>query len=119
MDCIKQVDRCMVRGTSDIFTFTLSNAGVPTDITGYTIRYTVRRAIPGNDIVDDTNAEISAVATITDASNGISVFNIPPADTKIPIGDYYYDIKVINPDDEDYIPVGGTLEVKYSITQDS
>jgi len=118
-DCIPQVARCVLRGNSDIFTFTLKEEGTPVDITGYTANYAVRPVPPANSITDDTSAEISAIGTIPTGTDGLVLFNIPPDDTRIPLGDHLYDIKLTNVAEDERTYVGGTLTVVLSPSSNS
>jgi hypothetical protein len=64
-----------------------TQAGAPVDISGWTVRMTIKR-----DPNDDAPV-LQAVATISDAGGGIARINLASADTESLIGQYFYDIE--------------------------
>jgi hypothetical protein len=80
----------VVRGDSAIFDIPITtNAGVPYDLTGYTVSFTARKQ--GKTIQKQTDGN---GIEITDAENGHSVLTLEPEDTA-EIGLYRFDVQIV------------------------
>lgn len=97
--------RTIIRGDSDRFKLNFArkvdeNTNIPTDITGWNIRFTVREDVPDSSIIDDTDALISEQAVIIDALNGLAEIYVQSETTTVMApGTYLYDIQVVKPID--------------------
>ena len=82
------------RGTDSTIDITFTENGLPFNITGYTILFTVKKQC---DLAkDDTFALISKdVTTHTDPTQGKSQLILTNEDTDIDQGNYYWDIRLI------------------------
>lgn len=99
--------RKVIRGDSDSFKikFQAKCSGTrngreitqPIDITGWEIRFTVRKDIPTTSERSDKTAIIHKEADILNAKEGIAYFTITSEDTNIEPGEYWYDIQYIKP----------------------
>lgn len=94
--------KTVIRGDTDKFSVKFNDVyknsmGIkvktPINITGWVIRFTVRKSVPATTIEDDTTAIISKLAEIPNGSTGIAIFNVTSIDTDIDEGDYWYDIQ--------------------------
>jgi len=91
--------RSMYRGDTYKFTATIKNNDVILDITGYTIKMSVRITYKDKD--DTSDPEIEAIATIPAGTDGKANFEIEPADTtSLDARDYVYDIELTSDTDE-------------------
>ena len=73
----------------------------PIDITGWSIRFTVRPNVPDSSVMDDIDALISEEAILADPVNGVAIIYVKPETTlSLEPGDYLYDIQVTRPKDE-------------------
>lgn len=91
------------QGTDEPISLTITDpAGDAQDITGWTIRLTLKD-YPGD---SDDDAVLQKDAVITDAEGGLAQFNITDEDTADLQGTYYYDIR--------YKDSGDDIKVIYS-----
>lgn len=90
------------RGTTYAIGITYKVDGVPTDITGATILFTVKTVEYDDSPTDATAIIEKNITDHTDPTHGISQIVLDPADTRELAPDtYYYSIKIdINSDDE-------------------
>ena len=126
--CTNEYKRTVIRGDSDRFRVTFTKRtevnGVenfePIDITGWDVRFTVRKDVPATEINDETDALIHKNAILTDPKNGIAIIYVPAEETtKLDPGIYYYDIQYIKPlDDFGYNQVHSIRRAKYEIIGD-
>ena len=92
----------------------------PIDITGWSIRFTVRPDVPESSVIDDTDALISEEAILADPVNGVAIIYVK-SETTLPLepGVYLYDIQVTRPKDEyDFQEVSSIKRGKYVIVGD-
>jgi hypothetical protein len=97
-----------------ILTFTDDDTGDPIDITGWTVKFTVKEDL------DDTDANAIIKKEVTshfDAANGKTKVQLTHDDTDQAIRNYYYDIQVKTAADEVFTIMAGLLVVKQDITQ--
>jgi hypothetical protein len=89
---MSQID--FIRGNQFDLALTVKENGVAKDITGATVRFTVKKA--KDDAADDTSAIISKTVTShTDPSNGVTAIPIIKSDTQDEdVGSYFYDIQI-------------------------
>ena len=106
----KKADLYLIRGDSQSINFSVNM-----DITGYTLFFTAKSALPtGN---DDSDAVIEVEVTEhTDPTNGITVIPLSATDTNITPGTYYYDIQLVKDGNVISIPPR-KLIVGYDITR--
>lgn len=93
------------------FTFTDSD-GAAKDITGWTIRMTIKEN-PGD---TDANAKLQKDANITNAEDGAAQIEIADTDTTDLEGVYYYDIKYKDDSGDIFSIISGKFLFKQSIT---
>lgn len=94
-------DLWFIRG--DSATISLTVTGI--DLTGSTVYFTARTALPTTAIVDDTDADISVTVTDhSDPTNGVTTIPLSATDTDIDAGKYYYDIQIKNGSEVTSIP---------------
>lgn len=97
--------RKVIRGDSDSFKLTFKAKAykkgkeitIPIDITGWEIRFTVRKSLPATSVNNDKDAVIHKVADIIDGPNGVAYISVSSTDTNIEPGEYWYDIQCIRP----------------------
>lgn len=121
-------NRTINRGDSDkfriLFTKKTQVNGLdklePIDITGWTIRFTVRTESPESTVLDDKDALIAIEGILTDPKNGVSIIYVPAEiTTKLNPGVYYYDIQYIKPlDGFGLNEVRSIRKAKYTILGD-
>jgi len=92
--------------------------GTPIDITTATIFFTVKDVEWDSDS-GDTTAKIKKELSITDGVNGKASLFLTQQDTFIPVGSYYYDIKIIQTYDDLDTRVDVALIGTFTITSDS
>jgi len=81
------------RGDTRTITVTVKNsAGSLVNLTGYTMRMTVK----SDKTSADSAAIISKTATITDPTTGVGTFALTVTDTTQTAGIYYYDVQISN-----------------------
>lgn len=92
----------------------------PIDITGWSIRFTVRPDVPDSTVIGDEDAIISEDGVILDAENGVAMVYVQSENTTALIpGTYYYDIQVVKPVDEyGYQQVSSIRRGKYVVLGD-
>jgi hypothetical protein len=82
-----------IQGDTKTFTVTVYDSdGSLYDLTGYTVRFTVK---DDKDTVDGS-ASISKTGNVTDAENGVFTVSLTNTDTNITAGIYYYDFQIDN-----------------------
>ena len=92
----------------------------PIDITGWSIRFTVRPDVPESSVIDDTDALISEEAILADPVNGVAIIYVKSETTlSLEPGVYLYDIQVTRPKDEyGFQEVSSIKRGKYVIVGD-
>lgn len=83
------------RGTTYSVTITYQDNGVAADITGATIRFTVKTTEYDSDVADSSALILKNVTSLSDPTHGIATLTINPEDSQtITPGKYYYDVKI-------------------------
>ena len=110
------------RGNTYRFTYTHMHNGVPEDLTGATIYFTVKKT-ESDDSSDDSTAIIRVVTTShldqTGDTLGKSVIEVTPNQTLnrhdgaglIAKGQYYFDLKVVHSDGTQFTEEEGKVKV--------
>ena len=118
MACTTLQNRTIYRSDTDEFTVTFTDGdGVAINLSSSEVLMTVRKKYPKTDVIDDTDADISATATIPVGTDGKAYFNITPTQTDIDPREYYYDIQLKNSEDEVRTIGVAKYIVKYDITR--
>lgn len=121
-------NRRVIRGDTDTFQVKFMHSSVnklgvevktPVDITGWDVRFTVRKDIPSTATRNDNNALISKSAVIEDGTTGIAIFTITSEETNINEGAYWYDIQCTKPDGTIKSIPKGKYIVDSDITRDT
>lgn len=116
--------RKVIRGDSDRiqvkFTKKKGKFKIPVDITGWTIKFTVRKEVPDSSVMDDNDAMIKADGMIVNAEEGLVHIYIESEQTKqLEPGKYLYDLQVVWPvDDFGHQKVKSIVRGKYIIIGD-
>jgi len=92
--------------------------GTPIDVTTATLLFTVKDVASDQDPTDET-AFIAKELSITDGANGKANLFLTQTETFIPVGEYYYDIKVVQPRTGEPTTVDVALIGSFIITDDS
>lgn len=105
----------IIKGDSKQYELRFKNsAGVPINITGATVYFTVKKSYD----LDDTNATIQVINTVhQDAINGISTIVLTPEMTKKEIGNYVYDIQIKRATDNIKTVMRGNFKISYEVTK--
>ena len=83
------------RGTTFAITLNYQKNGVAADLTGATVRFTVKSAEYDTDNTDGAALVLKNITSHTNPTGGVSTIALAPADTQnITPGTYTYDIKV-------------------------
>jgi hypothetical protein len=85
------------RKNTKAYNLTITENDEVKDITGYTVKFTVKKNT--NDLDnDDVGAIISkTVTTHTDPSQGLTLISLTTSDTNVNPSTYFYDIKLRDP----------------------
>ena len=103
-----------VRGDSIKIYLVFSLDGVPIDITGWTVYFTVKQ----NEDDPDSSAVISkTVTTHTDPTQGKTLIEVSADETYNLLGQYFYDVQSKNTDDEIKTPVFGSILFEKDVTR--
>tara|TARA_R110000803_G_scaffold28011_5_gene65080 strand:- start:4058 stop:4408 length:351 start_codon:yes stop_codon:yes gene_type:complete len=90
-DSTKEI--CYARGDSAPIAFTLTQAGVAIDITGYTFQFTVNTE---KSPIDNSNEQFSLAGVITVALEGKVEFRPTTVNTDLTPAKYYYDVSMVD-----------------------
>ena len=103
------------KGNTRSYKLTLARNGLPVDITGWSIFFTMKVAY---DDGDDKAIVKKKVTVHSDPTNGISILTLIPTDTETAaIRKYYYDFKALTNNNEEFTLQKGTINVDYSVTR--
>lgn len=79
------------RGDTATITVTITDADGIFDLTGYTVKLTVKDA----DVDTDANAIIGPItATVSSPATGVGVFALSKTNTDVTAGKYIYDVQI-------------------------
>jgi hypothetical protein len=92
--------------------------GTPINITTATLLFTVKDVASDQDATDST-ALIKKELSITDGANGMANLFLTQDDTFIPVGEYFYDIKLVQTYVSSSTTVDAALIGAFTITDDS
>lgn len=89
--------------------------GVAYNLTGATVYLTVKKKYTQT----DAQANLQKTITVhTDAVNGITQIEFIPADTAtIPIGNYFYDVQIVDSNNKKFVVFDGVFFVKDTVTK--
>jgi len=92
---MRTVDLLAVKKDSKTYTLTITDEGVAVDISGWSVYFTVKSSY------EDADASAIITKNVTFPSNassvaGIGYLPLSSTDTNVALGNYYYDIKLIN-----------------------
>ena len=106
----------IIRGTDNSVATTIKLNGTAIDITGYTVLFTVKKR---DDISksDDSAIIQKTITEHTDPTTGQTTINLTNTDTDIEQGQYYWDIRLINPSGSISQTNRGELEIVSGITK--
>lgn len=105
------------RGTTYSMTLTYTEDGAVTDITGATIRFTVKTTEFDADDTDVSALIKKTITSLTNPTAGIATITINPSDSQdIVPGKYFYDIKIEKADNTIYKLVEGRFVIDGSPT---
>lgn len=113
------LDIVMPMAVTNKIDYTFKRAGgLPIDISSATVLFTVKDVDWDSDSGDNT-AKIKKELSITDGAAGKAKLFLTQQETFIPVGEYYYDIKIIQPYNESETTVDVVLTGLFTITADS
>ena len=70
----------------------------PVDITGFVVKYEVRKTLSSNPVISKASTDINADVFITDAINGVITIFVRGDDTKdLPMGEYFHEVVLTDP----------------------
>lgn len=113
------IDITMPMAVTNTINYTFKKKdGTPIDITTATVLFTVKDVEWDSDSADST-AKIKKELSITDGTAGKASLFLSQSETFIPVGKYYYDIKIIQTYDDRDTTVDVGLMGTFTITSDS
>ena len=106
----------IIRGTDNSIVVTIKLNSVVLDITGYTVLFTVKTQ---DDIYksDDSAVIQKTITDFIDPTTGQATITLTNDDTTIDIGEYYWDIRLIEPAGKISQTNKGKLEIVSGITK--
>lgn len=105
---------CRVRGDTFPFSVTITQAGTPVNITGYTIVMTVD---PSDEPADALANLFTTTAAITDGPNGVATFTLTVGNANQAPGDYFHDMQLTDGGGAIRTFAKGTYQVLQDITK--
>ena len=105
------------RGDTGDITFTFKKDDIAYDLSGCTVRFTVRKKIPSTTIVSDTDSDVVIFKTTEiagDDTSGVIFIEIDKSETNIDCKTYYYDIQIDKPSGKRY----SSSVYKYIVSND-
>lgn len=112
MICLTETALCAVQGDDETYSLTFTLDGtVPLDLTGSTITFVV----VSSKSTADTDALITkTVTTFDDAVNGKATITLTNVDTNLPLGTYFYRMKLTNNLAKIKTIMKGTLAIEWA-----
>ena len=105
----------IIRKTTKNYELKFTKDGLVTDITGWTIYFTVKESM--EDI--DASAKIAKiVTTFANAEGGIALIELTSTDTDITAGNYWYSIDYRDSDDNEDTLLTGKIKIKEPVLKD-
>jgi len=102
------------KNTTKTYELWFTKNGAGTDITGWTIFFTVKENMKDADISAKIKKDITSH---DDATSGKTSIELSATDTALPAGNYYYDIKYLDDDGNQDIILSGRLRIVDPVTQ--
>jgi len=113
------IDITMPMAVTNTINYTFKRSdGTPIDISTATLLFTVKDVSWDADSAD-ASAKIKKELTITDGALGKAKLFLTQSETFIPVGKYYYDIKIVQTYDDADTTVDIGLMGTFTITADS
>lgn len=95
-------------GTTKVFSLMIALNGQTPDITADVVTLRLKKTPE----LSDSAAALTAVADVTTSGvNGVALFSLSPAETKIEVGAYYYDIVWERQGGDEYVVLNSRIEV--------
>lgn len=107
-----QNDLTITQGDEKAYNLSFDNGEGAVDITGATVKMTVKRTLNDEPIIE------KVVTEHTDAENGKSLITLTADDTDVPLGKYYYDIQISGGELPKKTISKGKLEITWQVTED-
>jgi len=93
-DCTNIYDLCVVQGCDKDYTMAFTTTGTtPYNLTDCTVKFVLTDS---KEKLDTENLMPNATITYTDRVNGKATVSLSNTDTDLPLGTYYYRVKLIN-----------------------
>lgn len=107
------VDLTVIRGDTAVYRCTVTIDGVPADLTGHSIFFTLKPSLTTTDANKTFQKSIGSGVTVTNAAAGEFEVKLLAADLKplTPGKTYYWDIQIIQPDGSVNTPLIGNFFV--------
>ena len=102
----------ITQGDEKVYNLTFSSGDGALDITGATVKMTIKRTKTGDAVVTKT------VTDHTDAAAGETTITLTEDDTGIDLGLYYYDIQISGGAIRKKTVLKGQLEITWQTTED-
>jgi len=111
-------DLSIPKGTTKLYEIQVQQDGVPINITGWVVFFTVKEFM----IDTDANAKIKKTITVhSDPTNGKTVISLTETDTDITPKSYYYDITIQDDDTAEpenrFVILRGRLTIERTTTR--
>lgn len=107
-------DLIIVRGDDKIYRLQFQADGEAVDLTGAKVMFTAKTKVSDS----DENAVLRINQTEhTDAPGGRTEIALTNTDTKIPAGEYFYDIQIVTAENKVHTILRGKLSIVYEITE--
>jgi len=99
----------IIRKSTKAYKLIFTKDGLSTDITGWTIYFTVKESMEDS----DENAKIAkTITTHANALSGIALVELTAADTDIAKGNYWYSFDYKTADDDEGAVNSGKIKIK-------
>lgn len=106
-------DLTITQGDEKAYNLAFSAAGNPIDITGATVKMTVKRSHS-----EEAIAIQKVVTSHSDPTEGKTIITLTSTNTNIPLGSYYYDIQVSGGPFSKKTILKGRLIITWQVTED-
>ena len=99
------------------FPFTITDKqGAAVDLTGATARFVLSRTRSSTPILDSSASPATATITFTDRPNGLLTVSLTDANTDSLVGDYYYQLKIVDASGNEGVAAQGWITFEPSPT---
>ena len=114
----RNFDLKLVRGDTFDWVLTFKKAGIPIDITGWKVFFTIKLVTAYKEDNDDNSTIYKKTYDITNGTSGqVELLIIPEESTKFEPGNYKYDIQYIDTTDKVETPFIGDFIVEADVTR--